>query len=173
MPPGEYRVHVAIGPTEPVTLGTLSVSPLERVFTVPSPLYPLEADFGGEIRLLGYEVGEARAGQPFSLTLYWQARREMEEDYTVFVHLLDPQSGAILTQVDEMPQRGTYPTSLWMAGEVVRDEHTLVLPALAPGAYSLRVGLYVKETGRRLPVGDRSFLLLPLTVPLTPADSGG
>ncbi|MCX7855623.1 MAG: hypothetical protein N2556_06575, partial [Anaerolineae bacterium] len=165
MPPGEYRVRLAVGMTDLTALGTLSVSPLERTFIVPSLPYLLEADFGGEIRLLGYEIGEVQSGQLLSLALYWQAQREMEEDYTVFVHLLDPQSGAILTQVDEMPAHGTYPTSLWMAGEVVRDEHTLVLPALASGAYSLRVGLYVKETGRRLPVGDGSFLLLPLEVP--------
>jgi len=165
MPPGEYRVHLAIGPTDLVTLGTFSVSPLERVFTVPSPLYPLEADFGGKIRLLGHEVGEVQAGQPLSLVLYWQAQQEMEEDYTVFVHLLDPQSGAIIAQVDEMPAYGTYPTSLWVAGEVVRDEHILPLPALAPGSYPLRIGLYLKETGQRLPVGDGSFLLLPLEVP--------
>lgn len=165
MPPGEYRVRLAIGPTEPVLLGMLPVSSLERVFTVPSPPYPLEADFGGEIRLLGYETGKVQAGQPFSLVLYWQAQREMEEDYTVFIHLIDLQSGAILTQVDEMPVHGTYPTSLWVAGEVVRDEHILSLPALASGTYSLRIGFYLKETGRRLPVGDGSFLLLPLEVP--------
>ncbi len=164
-PPGEYRVHIEVGSANPVTLGTLSVPPVERVFTVPSPPHPLEADFGGQIRLLGYEKGEVRAGQPFSLVLYWQAQREMEEDYTVFVHLIDPRSGAILAQVDEMPVRGTYPTSLWVAGEVVRDEHTLTLPALASGSYSLRVGLYLKETGRRLPVSPESFLLLPLEVP--------
>lgn len=165
MMPGEYQVHIAVGPTGLATLGTLSVSPVERVFTAPSPRYPLEADFGGEIRLLGYEMGEVRTGQPLSLVLYWQAQREMEEDYTVFVHLLDPQSGAIIAQVDEMPAHGAYPTSLWMAGEVVRDEHILTLPVLAPGVYSLRVGWYVKETGRRLPVGEGSFLLLPLEVP--------
>lgn len=164
MPPGEYRAHIAIGPADPVILGTLSVSPVERTFTAPSFPHPLEANFGGQIRLLGYEMGEVQAGRPFSLVLYWQAQQEMEEDYTVFVHLLDPQSGAILTQVDEMPVHGTYPTSLWVAGEVVRDEHILVLPALAPGRYSLRVGLYLKETGQRLPVGNGNFLLLPLEV---------
>jgi len=162
-PPGEYPVYLAVGPTGPVRLGVLTVSRVERAFTA-TPPHPLRADFGETIRLLGYEMGEARAGQPFSLTLYWQARREMEEDYTVFVHLLDPQSGAILTQVDEMPQRGTYPTSLWVAGEVVRDEHVLLLPALPPGPYPLRVGLYVKETGRQLPVGDGTFLLLPMEI---------
>ncbi len=90
VPPGDYQVYLAVGPAGPVRLGTLSVALLERSCAVPPLPHHLEADFGGEIRLLGYEMGEARAGQPFSLTLYWQALREMEEDYTVFVHLLDP-----------------------------------------------------------------------------------
>ncbi len=162
-PPGEYPVYLAVGPAGPARLGVVAVSRLERAFTA-TPPHPMRADFGGAIRLLGYEMGEARAGQPFSLTLYWQALQEMEEDYTVFVHLLDPQSGAILTQVDEMPQRGTYPTSLWVADEVVRDEHVLLLPTLPPGSYFLRVGLYVKGTGRRLPVGEGTFLLLTLEI---------
>ncbi|MDW8069102.1 MAG: hypothetical protein RML46_09330 [Anaerolineae bacterium] len=164
VPPGEYRVYLAVGPGDPVHLGTLTVSSLKRTFAVPALPHPLEADFGEAIRLLGYEVGEARRGEPLSLVLYWQAQREMEEDYTVFVHLMDPQSGALLAQVDEMPQHGAYPTSLWVRGEVVRDEHTLVVPALPAGSYALRVGLYLKETGRRLPVGEEHFVRLPLEI---------
>lgn len=163
-PPGTYSVHLAVGTGGPVALGTLEVSPVERTFRVPSLPYRLEADFGGKVRLLGYEVGEAQAGTPLTLALYWQAEEEMEEDYTVFVHLIDPQSGAILAQVDEMPRHGAYPTSLWMAGEVVRDEHVLTVPALPAGPYALRVGLYLKETGQRLPVGDGDFVRIPVTV---------
>ncbi len=160
--PGTYSVRLAVGTADPVTLGALEVSPVERTFAMPSLPHRLNADFGGVIRLLGYEGGEVQPGMPMTLVLYWQAQREVEEDYTVFVHLIDPESGTILTQVDEMPQHGAYPTSLWVAGEVIRDEHVLTVPALPRGLYALRVGLYVKETGQRLPVGEGDFVLIPV-----------
>ncbi|MCX8066778.1 MAG: hypothetical protein N3B68_02945 [Anaerolineae bacterium] len=163
-PPGTYEVRLGVGAAEAVSLGTLEIPPMERTFAAPSLPNPLKVDFGDAVRLLGYEVGEARSGEPLLLVLYWQARREMEEDYTVFVHLIDLQSGIILAQVDEMPQRGAYPTSLWMTGEVVRDEHTLAVPSLPAGTYALRVGLYLTETGQRLPAGEKDFVLLPLVV---------
>jgi hypothetical protein len=85
--------------------------------------------------------------------LFWQSLEEVEEDYTVFIHLVSPKSGQVIAQVDEQPQHKGYPTSLWVKGEVVRDEHELTLPELEPGAYELRVGLYVQETGEHLLAG--------------------
>ena len=46
---------------------------------------------------------------------------------------------------------GRYPTQNWAAGELVRDRHTLTLPAdLAPGAYRLIVGVYRAADRARL-----------------------
>jgi hypothetical protein len=40
-----------------------------------------------------------------------------------------------------------------MAGDVIPDDHTLNLPvALAPGAYTIRAGLYLAPDGPRLPL---------------------
>jgi hypothetical protein len=77
---------------------------------------------------------------------------EMDTDYTVFVHLVGP-DGAIASQHDAMPQGGAYPTSAWEPGEIVVDDHTVELPASADlEDYSLLAGLYLAETGDRLPV---------------------
>ncbi|MEZ4517211.1 MAG: hypothetical protein R3C44_10360 [Chloroflexota bacterium] len=52
-----------------------------------------------------------------------------------------------------MPHDNAYPTSRWLAGEVVIDTYGIVLPEDASlGDYPLEVGLYVPETGERLPV---------------------
>jgi len=49
------------------------------------------------------------------------------------------------------PLDGRYPTQAWGAGELVRDRHTLSLPAgLAPGAYRLIVGMYRAADQARL-----------------------
>ena len=47
------------------------------------------------------------------------------------------------------------PTSSWMEGEVIADEHSLrLVPNLPPGSYRLEVGLYLWPTMERLPVLD-------------------
>ena len=124
--------------------------------------YPFEVDFGGSIRLLGYDVGTLQAGQPLTVTLYWQSLAELDEDYLVFVHMLN-EAGAIVTQVDEGPQQGGYPTSLWVAGEVIADRHTLTLPGdLLAGDYRLRIGFYRQEDGEYLAVNGDASILLPV-----------
>jgi hypothetical protein len=52
-----------------------------------------------------------------------------------------------------MPQQNHYPTSRWLAGEVVIDTYQITLPAELPvGQYPVEVGLYLAETGQRLQV---------------------
>jgi hypothetical protein len=73
------------------------------------------------------------------------------------------ETGAIVTQVDEGPQQGSYPTSLWVAGEVVTDRHTLTMPSdLSVGDYRLRIGFYRQENGDYLAVNSNADLLLPI-----------
>ena len=79
----------------------------------------------------------------------------------MFVHVVDA-SGAVRAQKDNAPMNGTYPTTLWQPGEFVRDTYTLSLPPdLPPGDYALDVGLYLADTGARLPVaGDGDHVML-------------
>ncbi len=159
---GHYTMILSIGDTRVATLGTVAVQALARTFALPEMQFPFEADFGAHIRLLGYDVGTLQAGQPLEVTLYWQSLAELDEDYLVFVHVLD-EAGAIVTQVDEGPQQGSYPTSLWVAGEVVTDHHTLSLPVDLPaGDYRLRIGFYRQENGDYLEVNGDAHVLLPV-----------
>jgi hypothetical protein len=115
-------------------------------------------DFAQGIRLLGADgvnaVVEAGAAAP--LTFYWEATAAPDEDYTVFVHLLDEEL-ALAAGADAPPVNGFYPTGLWRAGDVVDDTHLLTVPDdLAPGTYPLRVGWYDPESGNRLLRQDRA-----------------
>jgi hypothetical protein len=147
---GTYSLTLASGSSAQVTIGQIDVPATTHVYTSPAPTHATQASFGDAIKLLGYDVGDVQAGQPLTLTLYWQALHEMDADYTIFIHLLEPGTGKIVAQVDEQPVHQTYPTSLWVPGEVVHDEHSLNLPDLAAGQYGLQVGLYVQSTGERL-----------------------
>jgi hypothetical protein len=110
--------------------------------------------FGDEVRLLGYDLGPARAapGQEVRLVLYWQALGEIECEYSVFVHVLDS-SGHLVAQADSMPRNDAFPTTHWLAGRVVDDPHAILLPQdLSPGPYRVAVGLYYWQTGERLTI---------------------
>jgi uncharacterized membrane protein len=137
-----------------------------RAFATPSPQHPLDADFDGRIRLLGYDLTPDSQSPIPNLTLYWQAQTHLDTSYTVFAQLLDP-AGRVRAQVDTVPQGGGYPTIWWLLGEVVADTLTLELPPDAPRdlTYRLIVGLYDPATGDRLPVsgtGTDFIELLPI-----------
>ncbi|MBN1640616.1 MAG: hypothetical protein JXA09_05210 [Anaerolineae bacterium] len=133
-------------------LGTTTVPLAEREhrYAAPAIAYPVDAVFGSQIALLGYDVLPVQ-GAAQSLTLYWRAVGRIETDWTLFVHLYDPATEAIASQWDAQPLHGAYPTSWWRTREVVSDTVTLDLGGVAPGEYRLGIGLYDAATGDRLP----------------------
>ena len=169
LPAGDYGLELQLDGAEPVELERFEVQALARTFSRPDTAYVVDRDFtgpsGAQIRLLGYDLGEWDPGQPWQVTLVWQAIEEMPQDYVVFLHLRDAEADAPVAQVDEMPRAGGYPTSLWMSGEVVTDDHVLTLPPdLAPGDYVLYVGLYLTD-GTHLTVdGAQRLRLAEVTV---------
>lgn len=162
MLPGEYRLLLRILDADDETLFTTDLGPLlvtvsQRLFTTPPIQVPLNASFGSEIVLLGYDL-ETVDEREVGLTLVWQAETIPTDDYTVFVHLLDQDGGCCFWQADLMPQQNQYPTSRWRPGEVVLDNYQIALPAEAgPGEYEVEVGLYLAENGRRLQVTGSDF----------------
>lgn len=171
-PPGRYLLTLALLDEAsgdaiggPVTLTALKVSlPPQDA----RPEQPLDATLDGKIALIGYDL---TAGDPLRLTLYWRCLAVPDDDYTVFVHLLDVHD-AIVAQDDGQPRSGTYPTSIWTPGEIVPDEYVLPVTDLPPGNYRLAVGLYRLATRERLPMTDAGGrrlpddrLLLPVKLP--------
>jgi len=117
---------------------------------------PLQVDLGNQVDLIGYDLGtsEARPGEAIALTLYWEASQDLDQDYTVFTHVIDYEDH-VWAQKDSQPLGGNYPTSFWDAGDVVCDPYEITLPMDVPaGHYGLEVGLYLASTGERLSVLD-------------------
>ena len=122
----------------------------ERTFAPPEGFLDALGDFGpGFAELVGYTVEpELRAGQPFSLTLYWRAGETGDAPYTVFVHVTPWDAPApLVAQHDGWPSLGAKPTYTWVRGEIVADAHPL--PGIPAGTYRLRVGFY--DVAGRLP----------------------
>ena len=143
-----------------ITLETVKV--IGEPIDVGSIRFPMQVSLGDKIIFRGYDLASRalKPGDTINLTLYWQARKKIDKDYTVFTHLLGP-DGRIEAQHDDQPQSGRYPTSIWDVGENVKDEHRLVIGLDVPsGSYELKVGLYQFATGERLPVYDPSGVRL-------------
>ena len=105
----------------------------------------LDFDLENGVRIRGTEatwIGDDR----IMLTIYWQADRPVDGDYSTAVHLVavDPPAGEadILAQADRAhPVDGWYPTSRWRAGEIVRDMVLLDVPEGSHPA-AIRVAMY-------------------------------
>ncbi|MBE7530048.1 MAG: DUF2723 domain-containing protein [Chloroflexi bacterium] len=93
-------------------------------------------------------------GGVLQVQLNWLALANMNQDYTLFLQVVDAQD-RIVGQVDSWPVQGTHPTSGWQPGQTIPDSYTIPLSQeMAPGAYRLLVGWYLLGDGRRLPVLD-------------------
>jgi 4-amino-4-deoxy-L-arabinose transferase-like glycosyltransferase len=177
-PSATYRLTVGLKPdagrATQADLGSITVSARSHRFTAPVIRHPQKVNLGSSIAFLGYEPGSGtiKPGEPFGLTLYWQARAPVAQSYKVFVHLLGS-AGNIVAQVDYYPGDGSLPTSGWLAGEYVTDSRQVPLGRdVPPGDYRVEIGMYDESTGTRLPVfdqdgnplGDRILLTEPLRV---------
>jgi len=139
------------------------ITTLRRVFSLPPAANPVNVNLDNRIELLGYFLRPTALSvdDAIYLTLYWRATVDVDVDYTVFTHLIDGGKN-IVAQHDGQPDGGSYPTSEWLEGEIVEDEHTLVPAArYGPGEYSLVVGMYHLESGERLPAYDQNGVSLP------------
>jgi hypothetical protein len=171
-PTATYRFE--IGLYQPITQNRLPVEGDDKIIlgkffvgSPPTPTHPLtNIQFDNAIDLLGFDMKHPQIGEALEFTLYWQAKREIDQDYTIFNHVLDA-TGQIQAQFDSSPQHGNYPTNWWSLNEVVSDSYVLPLPDDLPtGQYTLRVGLYDSQTGQRLSLQNQrqDFFDLPFAV---------
>ncbi len=141
---------------QPVALTGLEVQAVDRRTIVPPIQHLRDANLGDLVEFLGYDLDRTTVarGDTLHLTLYWRALSVTDTSYTVFTHLWDG-ANQIRGQQDNPPVNGTYPTTLWVPGEVIVDPYAIVVDGDAlPGRPALEVGFYVVETGVRLPVLD-------------------
>jgi len=127
----------------------------------------LDFTYGGKMELLGYDLREKalKPGDTLHLALYWRAREKMEVDYAAFVHLLG-RDEELLGQRIGYPGRGMYPTTLWKAGDTVRDTYTIPIgrEAQAPSRLQIEAGLTEYFGPGALAVVDRAGNKLSLPI---------
>jgi hypothetical protein len=92
-----------------------------------------------------------------TLTLHWRTGQPIDRNYTIFVHVTDA-AGNLLSQADGVPFDGLYPLPNWLPGQFITDRRTL---ALDERAAAVTIGLYLPDTGERLPALDATGQPLP------------
>jgi hypothetical protein len=101
---------------------------------------PTFVDFGGKIRLVGYQLsGElpARAGSELALDLYWESAGSIEPGWVLTTEL-----GSGSTRLGREPKPvagegsgGEKPSPAgWQRGRIYRDQRTLKMPDELPGS---------------------------------------
>ncbi len=161
-PPGEHQLEtgmygletgqrLAVYKNEELVGDRILLQPIRVVKAEAPPLVEAlgmqerrEVDYG-PLRLLGHDVHKLgyrhqpdeplRPGDILHATLYWQAEGEIDPDFSLSLRLVD-QNGLAIVSREVLPVGGAYPPTIWEDGEIVRDQHNLLLPAeLPPGRY--------------------------------------
>jgi hypothetical protein len=166
--PGEYNLlltlldvnqtPLAVNGYQQLPLTTIETIDQPHNFDPPTPQIDLKVIFNNQARLVGFDLPQTKikAGQGLPLTLYWQGLAPFDRSWNVFVHLID-REGNIVSQQDQIPGGGQYPTTSWLPHEYLTDSYNLAIPAQPSGVkgpYQLMLGLYDTNDFSRLPIVD-------------------
>lgn len=160
---------------DPVQTSPITVTAIDRLFTLPADIpFPQDDSFAGLLHMHGFAAATqtAQPGQTVPITLYWQVEQKPSHLLTSFIHIRQA-DGQLVAQSDQWP--AGLPSTLWADQQILIDAHQIALPpTLAPGSYSVVVGVYNPDTGLRLPAfaaDGRSHahdeLILPFTLQVT------
>jgi hypothetical protein len=139
----------------PIT-GQIKIVP--QTWPTYQPTHTTYINFANAIALIGYDftTSQSKIQNPKSkmrISFYWQSLAPVDEDYILFIHLLDS-DGQVIAQADAPPTHNVYPSSWWAPGEVMAG--TFSLPTTAE-TVSLRFGLYQLDSGQRLTIVESTL----------------
>jgi hypothetical protein len=126
-------------------------TPLMTENNIPADVEPVDLIYDDALRLIGYQVGESpiHPGEWLPVTLYWQAIKPVDKNYSAFVHLLTAQGK--IGESNTYPDGGNWPTSLLEPGKVLADTHHVFVSPQAdpPAVIRLALGIFEFEDPQR------------------------
>jgi hypothetical protein len=114
----------------------------------------IDAELGGRLLYLGLELDKARAkaGEILKLTHYWKCLRPAGPGSELGLFLVGPAGRTV--SLPHRPLGGRYPLARWQPGQIIRDAHTLSVPADWPDAsLAIEVGLRSGEAWSKVSRG--------------------
>jgi hypothetical protein len=130
-------------------LAAIRVAPSEHSYSRPDVQYPLAVQLSDKFAAIGF-TQPVPSRKTVDVSIYWQALGVTQTNYKVFVHLIDS-NGQVLAQHDGEPANDFRPTSGWLPGEFILDQHRISFGSLPPGTYRIEIGMYDPQTSIRLP----------------------
>ncbi len=171
-PPGTYHLEVIVYRAD--TLQALSVQRIgEYIVEAPTNEPPLESLLtlnGIALTSVETDRAEAAPGDPYRLTLYWQAITNAPPEQNISLELLDAQGNVAYSRTESIVPQSAPPN--WKAGDVLRQAVFFRLPASLPGGgFHWRVGGVELNAATALTIHapDRTFEIPTLTHPQTNA----
>lgn len=176
-PPGQYLLEIGLyGADDGLRLSAVrskreaedsvvlqTVQVLPAVASPPSSVLGLTRESNVRFQSLwlrGYSLAKLGAehdptvplhpGDILHLTLFWEATGLVTEDTTIALRLVDA-AGRVQLERTTQPTEGMYPTTQWSPGQLVRDQHNILLPGnLAIGTYRITLEVRTQATGQQL-----------------------
>jgi hypothetical protein len=135
--------------------------PSFTVYRLPEPLVArpqiaLQAQFGEELHLLGYDIGTSCTAERCTLLTYWQVTATAASQRRLFLHLLD-EGGTLLDQDDGLGAPALY----WQVGDLILQ---VMEVAAVTAETELHLGVYDPQTRVRLltEAGDEFVSFKPM-----------
>jgi hypothetical protein len=113
------------------------------------------ANFDDKIEMVGAVVNPSRVqvGESVKVTVSYRVLAELDKDYMIFVHVEDMDGRVERINADHAPAGGTYPTSRWKKGDIVKDEYVIYVPPTMPvRGLTILTGFWDPKTDGRLAV---------------------
>jgi 4-amino-4-deoxy-L-arabinose transferase-like glycosyltransferase len=132
-------------------------NPIKRALVqeLPADATPVSVLFEDQIEIVGWKVDppKPRAGSPMTLSIFWKAKKKISARWKVFAHIDAPGQRI---HGDHDPVEGLFPTSDWTVGDLVRDDHTVVVKrTISPSRFTFYTGLYRGSTRMKITKGPK------------------
>ncbi len=110
--------------------------------------------FDHKIELAGWKVTPAapRPGTQAVVSLFWRVLEPVSGQWKVFIHL---DAAGQRINGDHDPVEGLFPTSNWAKGDLIQDDHHLLINhSVSPDLFTLYAGLF--QGSKRMPITEGS-----------------
>lgn len=149
-----YRVLLV---SNQISAGEEDFNPITRalISEVPKGATKTNHVFDDKIELAGWQLtpDEPQPGSELMISLFWRVKKRISGRWKVFVHIDAPGQRI---HADHDPVEGMFPTDNWKPGDLIRDDHRVVVKRTqGRGRHTFYVGLFRGSTRMAVTVGDK------------------
>ncbi len=139
-----------------------------RNYQPSTPQFPLKVLLTNAVELAGFDYFVIPGAETIlgKVILHWRILKNVASNYLVSIQLLNEAGQPVAGQTGP-PQHGFRPSSTWLQGECLLDEHEVSIPPLPPGRYRLILALIDESSGQpvQLSADQLIFTLQEIEIP--------